>query len=172
MTVGVRIVDDPAPSGDGMPVMDVPVFVGFAAKGPLHRPVALDSAAAYAAVFGGGLDLVQAGDDPSERLAAHLPPAVEAFFAGGGRRCHVIRVAGSGAAARFSVAGLKLATHAGARPCTAKTACCAATCCAFAGPRCLACRAGSACRPTLSWTMPSSPTVGSGPRASPSRWTR
>lgn len=115
MTVGVRIVDDPAPSGDGMPVMDVPVFVGFAAKGPLHRPVALDSAAAYAAVFGGGLDLVQAGDDPSERLAAHLPPAVEAFFAGGGRRCHVIRVAGSGAAARFSVAGLKLATHAGAQ---------------------------------------------------------
>ncbi|MFG6428548.1 hypothetical protein [Roseateles sp. LYH14W] len=114
MPVGVRIVDDPSPSGDGMPVMDVPVFVGFAARGPLHRPVALDSAAAYAAVFGGGLDLVQAGSDPSERLVAHLPPAVQAFFAGGGRRCHVIRVAAASASAvRFTVPGLRLATHAG-----------------------------------------------------------
>jgi hypothetical protein len=114
MPVGVRIVDDPTPSGDGMPVMDVPVFVGFAARGPRDRPVALDSASAYAASFGGGLDLVQAGSDPAERLAAHLPPAVEAFFAGGGRRCHVIRVAAATAsAARFSVPGLRLATRAG-----------------------------------------------------------
>lgn len=116
MPVGVRIVDDPTPTGDGMPVMDVPVFVGFAAKGPLHRPVALDSAAAYTAVFGGVLDLVQAGDDPSERLVAHLPPAVDAFFANGGRRCHVIRVAAATAsAARFSVPGLRLLKRAGAQ---------------------------------------------------------
>ncbi|MBL8276097.1 MAG: hypothetical protein JNL93_05330 [Pelomonas sp.] len=112
MAAGVRIVDDPTPGGDGMPVMDVPVFVGFAARGPLHRPVALDSAAAYTAVFGGPLDLVQAGDDPAERVVAHLPPAVAAFFAAGGRRCHVIRVAGAGAAtARFAVPGLRLATR-------------------------------------------------------------
>lgn len=116
MAVGVRIVDDPTPSGDGMPVMDVPVFVGFAARGPLQRPVALDSAAAYAAVFGGALDLVQAGDDPAERLVAHLPPAVDAFFASGGRRCHVIRVAAATAsAARFPVPGLRLVTRAGAQ---------------------------------------------------------
>lgn len=116
MAVGVRIVDDPTPSGDGMPVMDVPVFVGFAARGPRDRPVALDSALAYAAVFGGGLDLVQAGSDPAERLAAHLPPAVGAFFAGGGRRCHVIRVAADSASAvHFTVPGLSLATHAGAQ---------------------------------------------------------
>jgi len=114
VAVGVRILDDPSPSGDGMPVMDVPVFVGFAARGPLHRPVALDSAAAYAAVFGGGLDLVQAGSDPSERLVAHLPPAVHAFFAGGGRRCHVIRVAAASAsAARFTVPGLRMARRSG-----------------------------------------------------------
>ncbi|MCE4536740.1 hypothetical protein LXT12_05680 [Pelomonas sp. P7] len=112
MAVGVRIVDDPSPGGDGLPVMDVPVFVGFAARGPLHRPVALDSAAAYAEVFGGGLDLVQAGGDPAERLVAHLPAAVEAFFAGGGRRCHVIRVAaGTASAARFTVPGLRLASR-------------------------------------------------------------
>lgn len=112
MAAGVRIVDDPSPGGDGLPVMDVPVFVGFAARGPLHRPVALDSAAGYDAVFGGTLDLVQAGDDPAERVVAHLPPAVAAFFAGGGRRCHVIRVAGAGAtSARFAVPGLRLATR-------------------------------------------------------------
>lgn len=112
MAVGVRIVDDPSPSGDGMPVMDVPVFIGFAARGPLQRPVALDSAAAYTAVFGGVLDLVQAGDDPAQRVVAHLPSAVEAFFAAGGRRCHVIRVAGEGAtAATFRVPGVRLATR-------------------------------------------------------------
>ncbi len=114
MPVGVRIVDDPTPSGDGMPVMDVPVFVGFAAKGPLDRPVAIDSAASFEAVFGGLLDLVQAGDDASKRLVAHLQPAVAAFFAGGGRRCHVIRVAGVAASARFAVPGLRLARLAGA----------------------------------------------------------
>ncbi|MFN3303885.1 MAG: hypothetical protein ACK44A_09215 [Roseateles sp.] len=114
MALGVQIVDDPTPSGDGMPVMDVPVFVGFAARGPRHRPVALDSGAAYGAVFGGALDLVQAGDEPSERLVAHLPSAVDAFFAGGGRRCHVIRVAADSASApRFSVPGLRLATRSG-----------------------------------------------------------
>lgn len=112
MAVGVRIVDDPSPGGDGLPVMDVPVFVGFAARGPMHRPVALDSATAYAEVFGGALDLVQAGDDPAERLVAHLPAAVQAFFAGGGRRCHVIRVAaGTASAARFAVPGLRLAAR-------------------------------------------------------------
>lgn len=112
MPAGVRIVDDPTPSGDGMPVMDVPVFVGFAARGPLDRPVAIDSAAGFEAVFGGLLDLVQGGrgEDPAERLTAHLFPAVAAFFAGGGRRCHVIRVAGSSArSARFAVRGLHLA---------------------------------------------------------------
>lgn len=112
MAAGVRIVDDPSPGGDGMPVMDVPVFIGFAARGPVQRPVALDSAEAYTAVFGGVLDLVQAGDDPAQRVVAHLPAAVETFFAAGGRRCHVIRVVGEGAtAAVFRVPGLRLATR-------------------------------------------------------------
>jgi hypothetical protein len=112
MPVGVKIVDDPTPGGDGMPVMDVPVFVGFAARGPCDRPVAIDSVASFEAVFGGLLDLVQGGrgEDPSERLTAHLYPAIAAFFAAGGRRCHVIRVAGAEASsARFTVSGLHLA---------------------------------------------------------------
>lgn len=113
MPTGVRIVDDRSPAGDGLPAMDVPVFVGFAARGPLDRPVAVDSAAGFDAVFGGLLDLVQAGagNDPEARLVAHLQPAVSAFFAGGGRRCHVIRVAGPGAArAEFRLPGLRLAS--------------------------------------------------------------
>lgn len=108
---GVRIVDDPSPAGDGLPPMDVPVFVGFAARGPVHRPVAIEGSEGFAAAFGGVLDLVQGGVsvDPAERLVAHLQPAVEAFFGNGGRRCFVIRVAGKGAcSAQFGMAGLTL----------------------------------------------------------------
>ncbi len=115
--IGVQIVDDPSPAGDGMPVMDVPVFVGFAARGPRDRPVAVDSTTAFEAVFGGLLDLVQAGrgEDPGERLTAHLYPAVASFFAAGGRRCHVIRVTGPAArSAHFAVAGLRRLQYSGA----------------------------------------------------------
>ena len=59
---GVRIVDLPAPLDDGLPVMDVPVFVGFAERGPLDRPVALEDPAHYTAVFGGSLYLVLAAE--------------------------------------------------------------------------------------------------------------
>ncbi len=95
--VGVQIVDDPSPAGDGMPAMDVPVFVGFAAKGPLQRPVALEDPSQFEAVFGRPLALVlpAMGTQP---LVAHLHAAVFGFFANGGRRCHVIRVAARGAA--------------------------------------------------------------------------
>jgi hypothetical protein len=106
---GIAIVDVPPAAGDPAPPMDVPVFVGFAERGPLDRPVALEEPAQYAAVFGGALELVPDGVAP---LRAHLPAAVAAFFGGGGRRCYVIRVAGAGAAsARFTVPGLRLATR-------------------------------------------------------------
>ena len=95
--VGVQIVDDPSPAGDGLPAMDVPVFVGFASKGPLQRPVALDDPSQFEAVFGRPLALAlpAVGTQP---LVAHLPAAVAGFFANGGRRCFVIRVAARGAA--------------------------------------------------------------------------
>lgn len=123
---GVRIVDEPSPPGDGLPVMDVPVFVGFAERGPLDRPVALEDPVQYAAVFGGALDLVPVAHGATDggkgdarppgaaplMQGAHLPAAVASFFAGGGRRCYVVRVAGAGAdSARFAVPKLKLATR-------------------------------------------------------------
>jgi hypothetical protein len=64
--------------------MDVALFVGFAAKGPVHRPVAIESPTAFAAVFGPDLTL-------TADCTAALGPAVRAFFANGGTRCHVVR---------------------------------------------------------------------------------
>jgi len=108
---GISIVDVPPPPGDGLPVMDVPVFVGFAARGPVDRPVAIEDAGQYATVFGGAVELAPEAGNP-QPLRAHLPAAVAAFFAGGGRRCYVVRVAGDEAdSARFAVRGLRLATR-------------------------------------------------------------
>lgn len=118
---GIRIVDVPPPPGDGLPVMDVPVFVGFAERGPLDRPVAVEDQVQYAAVFGGMVDLVpRPRPQPADQgvsamprmLRAHLPASVASFLAGGGRRCYVIRVADrqQASAALFPVAGLRLAT--------------------------------------------------------------
>lgn len=108
---GISIVDVPAAPADGLPVMDVPVFVGFAERGPPDRPVALEDPAQYAAAFGGALELAP-GAGAAAPLRAHLPAAVAAFFAGGGRRCYVIRVAGAQAdSARFALAGMRLATR-------------------------------------------------------------
>ncbi len=72
--------------------MDVAVFVGFASTGPLHLPVAVESVAQYAAVFGADAPLAW-DEQRGERVWAHLGPAVRAFFANGGRRCWVLRVA-------------------------------------------------------------------------------
>ncbi|MFO1429848.1 MAG: hypothetical protein U1F76_06870 [Candidatus Competibacteraceae bacterium] len=119
---GISIVDVPPPPDDGLPVMDVPVFVGFAERGPRDRPVGLEDPMQYAAVFGGTLDLVPVASDATGGASqsieaprmqhAHLPAAITSFFAGGGRRCYVVRVTGDGAdSARFTVPGLKLATR-------------------------------------------------------------
>src|SRR5438046_8383265 len=91
---GIRVgVTPPAPV-EALPRMDVAVFVGFAASGPLHLPVAIESPGQFVAVF--GPDLPLAWDDArNERVYAYLGPAVRAFLANGGRRCWVIRVARS-----------------------------------------------------------------------------
>ena len=104
---GVSVVDVPAARADALPAMDVPVFVGFAERGPVDRPVRLDDATQFEAVFGRRFELLR-GDD-GRVVHAHLPAAVQSFFAGGGRRCHVVRVAGPGAAsARWRVPGVTL----------------------------------------------------------------
>lgn len=83
-------VDPPAP--EGLPRMDVAVFVGLAASGPVHRAIALESVAAFEAVFGGDVPLAF---DPArgETIVSNLARSVRAFFSNGGRRCWVVRVA-------------------------------------------------------------------------------
>jgi hypothetical protein len=102
----------PAPE-EGLPRMDVAAFVGFAAAGPLHTPVAVESARRFRDVFGPdpahGPDPALAWDDErGEQRRAHLGGAVEAFFANGGVRAWVVRVADRQQAVRhvFRVPGL------------------------------------------------------------------
>lgn len=89
---GIRVDTDPPPrAGDLFPRMDVAVFVGIAARGPCHRPVLVESPAAFEAVFGGAVPLAreQVG---GAMLSAQLGASVRAFFSNGGVRCWVIRI--------------------------------------------------------------------------------
>ena len=103
---GVRFEAQAPPPAEVLPRMDVAAFVGFAASGPLHVPVAMEDPARLADVFGG--DLVLAWDAArGEPVRAHLVPAARAFFRNGGTRCFVVRVAGKGARSNhFQVPGL------------------------------------------------------------------
>ncbi len=59
----------------------VPVFLGITRRGPLDRPVRVDSEARFLEVFG-------------ERVpGGYLAPAVRGFFDNGGETCFVLRVA-------------------------------------------------------------------------------
>jgi phage tail sheath protein FI len=66
---------------------DVAGFVGIAERGPLHTPVRVDTLRQFTTEFGG------------LRADAYLAYAVAGFFANGGRRCWVVRVADPVAAA-------------------------------------------------------------------------
>ncbi|MEQ8566968.1 MAG: phage tail sheath subtilisin-like domain-containing protein [Deltaproteobacteria bacterium] len=66
---------------------DVAAFVGIATRGPVAVPVAIESVRHFESQFG------------IDHPAAYLPSVVRAFFANGGRRCYIVRVAGEGAAA-------------------------------------------------------------------------
>lgn len=89
-----------------LPRMDIAGFVGFAQRGPLQVPVVVESYPDFVNLFGG---LYRLAWDQGAGLwqTACLAPAVKAFFAQGGRRCWVVRVA-SGAATTtpFSLPGL------------------------------------------------------------------
>jgi hypothetical protein len=85
--------------------MDVAVFVGFAASGPINIPVPVQSVAEYTRIFGDDAPLawdLQRG----EQGYAYLPPTVRAFFRNGGQRCWVVRVAGDAESNYFPVPGL------------------------------------------------------------------
>ncbi|MCW5665821.1 MAG: hypothetical protein KIT35_18480 [Piscinibacter sp.] len=90
---GVRF-DVPAPAlDDALPRMDVALFVGFAASGPLGVPVAVESLAEFEAVFGGEIVLLEAPD--GSPVTGLLHPALRQFFSNGGVRAWVQRVAGT-----------------------------------------------------------------------------
>jgi len=90
---GVRF-DVPAPAlDDALPRMDVALFVGFAASGPLGVPVAVESLAEFEAVFGGEIVLLETPDGTP--VTGLLHPALRQFFSNGGVRAWVQRVAGT-----------------------------------------------------------------------------
>jgi hypothetical protein len=90
---GFRFETQPPPLRDVLPRMDVAVFVGFTASGPLQIPVAVEDVARFEALF--GVDAPLAWDpEQGAMVYAYLAPAVRAFFRNGGSRCWIIRVAG------------------------------------------------------------------------------
>ncbi len=77
---------------DVLPRMDIALFVGFAASGPVGVPVVLESAKEFDAIFGKDLPLVW-DKERGETIYAYLAPTARAFFRNGGKRCWIIRVA-------------------------------------------------------------------------------
>src|SRR4051794_17531255 len=89
---GIRVTTQPTQLPEALPRMDIAVLVGFAARGPVHLPVAVEDALQFAAIF--GADVPLAWDAGRGAVAQGLlGPAVRAFFANGGRRCWIVRVA-------------------------------------------------------------------------------
>lgn len=112
---GIRFEAETPQHDSDLPRMDVAAFVGFAASGPIGIPVAVESAAELRELFGGVLPL--AWDAERGRASqALLGSAVEAFFANGGARAWIVRVAKGAHTFRFPVPGLvaadRLAEHA------------------------------------------------------------
>ena len=89
---GVFVEPVPPAQVNGLPPMDIGAFAGFAERGPCNRAVLVDSVAAYQACFGGEAVLARRADGGSWSRAA-LPATVRGFFANGGRRCWVVRLA-------------------------------------------------------------------------------
>lgn len=104
---GLYFEAPPQPVASVLPRMDIAAFVGFAASGPLDLPVAVEDAGRFRDVFGPAPALAWEGEQGRVRRA-HLASVVESFFANGGRRCWVVRVAGPGALRhRFPLPGLE-----------------------------------------------------------------
>lgn len=89
---GFRFETLSPPLTEWLPRMDVACFVGFAAAGPLDVPVAVESVAHFSAIYGADAPLAW-DEERGEHSFAYLAPAVRSFFANGGRRCWIVRVA-------------------------------------------------------------------------------
>lgn len=104
---GVYFLPPPPPAAPLLPPLDVAAFVGFAERGPLDLPVPVEDSGAYAAIFGGDLAVAQDPEQAGETVYANLPRSVDGFFANGGRRCYVVRIAGRQAqTARLAIPGV------------------------------------------------------------------
>jgi hypothetical protein len=100
---------------DVLPRMDVALFVGFCASGPINVPVPVEDRATFEALF--GADAPLAWDAQSGVVAqAQLAPAVRAFFANGGARCWIVRVARDPRSNTFPVPGVAMVGSDGLRP--------------------------------------------------------
>ncbi len=102
---GVRFEVLPPPLAQVLPRMDIALFVGFSASGPLQIPVAVDDPSHFESIFGADAALAW---DPVQgaTMNAYLAPAVRSYFLNGGQRCWVVRVAGDGATNEFPVCGM------------------------------------------------------------------
>ncbi|HXF63268.1 MAG TPA: hypothetical protein VNK95_16695 [Caldilineaceae bacterium] len=101
---GIVFRNAPPPTA-ALPRMDVAALVGFAESGPLHTPVAIEEPARFREIFGDP-PLLAWDVERNRPQRACLGQAVQDFFAQGGRRCWVVRVAGSQAVTHhFPVAG-------------------------------------------------------------------
>jgi hypothetical protein len=92
---GVRFDVPPSPLGEVLPRMDIALFVGFTATGPIDVPVAVESLAEFEAVFGAAITLLTRDDGSPLRGLLH--PSMRHFFSHGGRRAWILRVAAAGA---------------------------------------------------------------------------
>lgn len=110
---GVHFESEAPPGVGDLPRMDVAVLAGFARQGPVELPVAVEDPREFAQIFGDDLPLCwdRARGRP---VYAHLAPAVRLFFANGGRRCHVVRLAADPVTNLFPVPGLL--SHGGLGP--------------------------------------------------------
>jgi hypothetical protein len=102
---GIQFEVPPPALDEILPRMDIAAFVGFAASGPIDAPVAVESAAEFAEIFGQDTDLAW-DPDRGETVRAQLAPAVRAFFRNGGLRCWVVRVAERPSVNYFPLAGI------------------------------------------------------------------
>lgn len=103
----------PAPALDEtLPRMDIALFVGFAQSGPLNLPVVLTSLPEFESIFGGPVTLAPQAD--GQPVFGALHDAVRGFFAQGGQRLWVVRVAGDHArTAQFGLQQMVLAQRDG-----------------------------------------------------------
>jgi hypothetical protein len=99
---GIRFEHRAPEPPERLPRMDVALFVGFASAGPLHTPVPIETIARFEDVFGPDPRLAR---DPTTGLTrlGYLGATVRGFFANGGRRCWVVRVADEARAERSRI---------------------------------------------------------------------